>query len=109
MRKRTVASRITYPCVPPEKRLVRTVYPRVTNCLQTRRFWQIAADNPGMGDLIHLSERLADRSRPSAELARFFFALDDPMSYLAAERVERALGPIDWVPVLGPLSEHGGT
>ena len=28
------------------------------------------------------------------------------MSYLAAERVERALGPIEWVPVLGPLSER---
>ena len=62
-----------------------------------------------MGELIQLSERLADRSRPSGELARFFFALDDPMSYLAAERVERALGPIEWVPVLGPLSERNGT
>lgn len=60
-----------------------------------------------MGELIHLCERLADRSRPSGERARFFFALDDPISYLAAERVERALGPIEWVPVLGPLSEAG--
>lgn len=60
----------------------------------------------GMGDLIQLSERIADRSRPSGEYARFFFALDDPLSYLAAERVERALGPIDWVPVLGPLSQR---
>lgn len=58
-----------------------------------------------MGELIHLSERMADRSRPSAEASRFFFAVDDPISYLTAERVERALGPIDWVPVLGPLSE----
>ncbi|MGH2861059.1 MAG: DsbA family protein [Solirubrobacteraceae bacterium] len=62
-----------------------------------------------MGDLIHLSERLADRSRPHGAHTRFFFALDDPISYLAAERVERALGPIDWVPVLGPLSERDGT
>ncbi len=62
-----------------------------------------------MGDLIQLSERIADRSRPTGELARFFFALDDPLSYLAAERVERALGPIEWVPVLGPLSEDAGT
>lgn len=61
-----------------------------------------------MGELIQLSERLADRSRPSNEPARFFFALDDPISYLAAERVERALGPIEWVPVLGPLSERNG-
>jgi 2-hydroxychromene-2-carboxylate isomerase len=59
-----------------------------------------------MGDLIQLSERIADRSRPTGELARFFFAIDDPLSYLAAERVERALGPIEWVPVLGPLSEQ---
>jgi 2-hydroxychromene-2-carboxylate isomerase len=58
-----------------------------------------------MGDLIQLSERMADRSRPGAEYTRFFFALDDPLSYLAAERVERALGPIAWVPVLGPLSD----
>ena len=62
-----------------------------------------------MGDLIQLSERIADRSRPSGECARFFFALDDPLSYLAAERVERALGPIDWVPVLGPLSQRSPT
>jgi 2-hydroxychromene-2-carboxylate isomerase len=62
-----------------------------------------------MGELIYLSERLADRSRPRGELARFFFALDDPISYLTAERVERALGPIEWVPVLGPLSERDGT
>ena len=61
---------------------------------------------PRMGTLIHLSDLRADRSRPNGELVRFFFALDDPMSYLAAERVERALGPIDWVPVMGPLSEH---
>ena len=62
-----------------------------------------------MGVLIHLSERMADRSRPRGELARFFFAPGDPISYLAAERVERALGPIEWVPVLGPLSERGRT
>ncbi|MDE3134611.1 MAG: hypothetical protein KGL15_11125, partial [Acidobacteriota bacterium] len=62
-----------------------------------------------MGDLIQLSERMADRSRPNGGLARFFFALDDPISYLMAERVERALGPSEWVPVLGPLSERGAT
>ncbi len=61
-----------------------------------------------MGELIHLSERLADRSRPSGADTRFFFALDDPISYLAAERVERALGPIEWVAVLGPLSGPDG-
>jgi 2-hydroxychromene-2-carboxylate isomerase len=62
-----------------------------------------------MGQLIQISERLADRSRPNGELPRFFFALDDPISYLTAERVERALGPIEWVPVLGPFSETDGS
>src|ERR1700679_4044330 len=61
-----------------------------------------------MGELIHLSERLADRSRPNGDVPRFFFALDDPISYLSAERVERALGPIEWVPVLGAFSERDG-
>ncbi|HWD69060.1 MAG TPA: hypothetical protein VG293_02630 [Solirubrobacteraceae bacterium] len=61
-----------------------------------------------MGELIQLSERLADRSRTSGAEPCFFFALDDPISYLVAERVERALGPIDWVPVLGPFSERRG-
>lgn len=61
----------------------------------------------GMGQLIDLTERLADRTRPGAAQPRFFVAFDDPISYLAAERVERALGPVEWVPVLGPLSESG--
>jgi 2-hydroxychromene-2-carboxylate isomerase len=51
---------------------------------------------------------MADRSRPSFDAARFFYALDCPLSYLTAERVERALGEIEWVPVLGPLSEQDG-
>jgi len=53
-----------------------------------------------MGEVIVLSEVLQDRSRPVRGLAAFFFALDCPLSYLAAEQVERALGEIDWVPVL---------
>ncbi|HEX3804044.1 MAG TPA: DsbA family protein [Solirubrobacteraceae bacterium] len=61
-----------------------------------------------MGVIIFLSERMADRSRPTSDRARFFFALDCPLSYLMAERVERALGEIEWVPVLGPLSEPDG-
>jgi 2-hydroxychromene-2-carboxylate isomerase len=62
-----------------------------------------------MGDLIYLSERRADRSRPAGEVPRFFFALDDPISYLSAERIERALGLIEWVPVLGPFSGTDGS
>lgn len=55
-----------------------------------------------MGELIDLAERRADRSRPreDARLA-FFFNLACPFSYLAAERVERLLGEVDWVPVRG--------
>jgi 2-hydroxychromene-2-carboxylate isomerase len=55
-----------------------------------------------MGDVIFLAERRADRSRPR-ENARtaFFFDLACPFSYLAAERVERLLGEVDWVPVAG--------
>jgi 2-hydroxychromene-2-carboxylate isomerase len=55
-----------------------------------------------VGQLIYLAEARADRSRPSRSLAAFFFALDCPISYLAGERVERAFGEIDWVPLIGP-------
>jgi 2-hydroxychromene-2-carboxylate isomerase len=55
-----------------------------------------------MGDVIFLEERRADRSRSrgATELA-FFFDLSCPFSYLAAERVERLLGEVDWIPVAG--------
>jgi 2-hydroxychromene-2-carboxylate isomerase len=53
-----------------------------------------------MGELIVLAERLADRSRPAGLAGRpaFFFSLACPFSYLAAERVERVLGEVDWIP-----------
>jgi 2-hydroxychromene-2-carboxylate isomerase len=57
-----------------------------------------------MGDLIILAERIADRSRPSRGPAAFFFSLGCPISYLAAERVERTFGQIEWVPVPGRLT-----
>jgi 2-hydroxychromene-2-carboxylate isomerase len=76
----------------------------VCNPSQKRGFGPRTADNVGVGDIIFLSERMADRSRPSPDAARFFFALDCPLSYLTAERVERALGEIEWFPVLGLLS-----
>jgi len=62
-----------------------------------------------MGELIVLSEVLQDRSRPVHGSAAFFFALDCPLSYLAAERVERALGEIDWIPVLTGQSSDEST
>jgi 2-hydroxychromene-2-carboxylate isomerase len=55
-----------------------------------------------MGELIILSEWLADRARPRPRAgAAFFFDLGCPFSYLAAERVERLLEGVEWVPVAG--------
>lgn len=61
-----------------------------------------------MGEVIYLSERLADRSRPSLGPVAFFYSFDCPLSYLAAERVERVFGDVAWIPVVGPLSESSG-
>jgi 2-hydroxychromene-2-carboxylate isomerase len=58
-----------------------------------------------MGDLIVLADRFADRSRPSGRSpVAFLFDLSCPFSYLAAERVERALGDVEWIPT-APLTE----
>jgi 2-hydroxychromene-2-carboxylate isomerase len=58
-----------------------------------------------MGDLIVLADRFADRSRPIASApVAFFFDLACPFSYLAAERVERLLGSIEWIPS-APLTQ----
>ena len=60
-----------------------------------------------MGELIVLSERLAARSRPAAGgRAAFFFDVGCPFSYLAAERVERILGDVTWIPT--DSTELGG-
>ncbi len=58
-----------------------------------------------MGELIELAERRADRSRRHgrAETA-FFYDLACPFSYLAAERVERLLGEVEWIPVTSHAS-----
>jgi 2-hydroxychromene-2-carboxylate isomerase len=61
-----------------------------------------------MGELIVLKERLADRSRPTRSLRpAFFFDLSCPFSYLAAERVERVLGEVDWVPTAAGALHQG--
>jgi 2-hydroxychromene-2-carboxylate isomerase len=61
-----------------------------------------------MGDLIVLSERLADRSRPGRNaLPAFFFDVACPFSYLAAERIERLLGVVEWVPASGAALREG--
>jgi 2-hydroxychromene-2-carboxylate isomerase len=62
-----------------------------------------------MGELIALAERRADRSRRSAGAAPgFFYDLACPFSYLAAERVERLLGEVEWVPVTSFTPSSGG-
>ena len=58
-----------------------------------------------MGELIVLAERRADRSRGTrSSRPAFFFDLGCPFSYLAAERVERLLDDVEWVPVAGLTS-----
>jgi len=57
-----------------------------------------------MGELIVLAERRADRSRPRRDgRPAFFFDLACPFSYLAAERVERMLGEVEWVPTASTI------
>jgi 2-hydroxychromene-2-carboxylate isomerase len=67
-----------------------------------RKFLREPSFQLHMGELIVLAERLADRTRPRADARpAFFFDLGCPFSYLAAERVERLLGEVEWVPVSG--------
>lgn len=61
---------------------------------------------PSVGTVIALEDRR--RARQQAEThaepalaPSFYFDLACPFSYLAAERVERVLGRVDWVPVAG--------
>jgi len=52
-----------------------------------------------MGEVIELKEQLADRSRPrGGTRAAFFYDVACPFSYLVAERIERVLGEVEWVP-----------
>src|SRR5690348_12537384 len=53
----------------------------------------------GMGEVIRLEERRS-RRRPAAAVVKgeFFFDLASPFTYLAAERVERALDQVIWTP-----------
>ncbi len=61
-----------------------------------------------MGELIVLAERRADRSRPTGSARpAFFFDLGCPFSYLAAERVERVVGDVAWIPTAGTLLRQG--
>jgi 2-hydroxychromene-2-carboxylate isomerase len=55
-----------------------------------------------MGQVIYLSEHRVklSRSEPAPPPA-FFFDVSCPLSYLTAERIERKLGAVEWVPVDG--------
>lgn len=62
-----------------------------------------------MGELIVLAERRASRLRARQSVRpAFYFDLASPFSYLAAERVERVLGEVDWVPTAGHLVRLDG-
>jgi 2-hydroxychromene-2-carboxylate isomerase len=60
-----------------------------------------------MGQLIDLAAARADHSRPSRGAAAFFFAPGCPISYVAAESIERIFGELAWVPVLPAASSSG--
>jgi 2-hydroxychromene-2-carboxylate isomerase len=59
-----------------------------------------------MGDVIMLWERLAERPSIGGSRSAFFFDLACPFSYLTAERVERTLGDVDWVPCSLPAERR---
>jgi len=63
-----------------------------------------------MGDVIYLKDRLDARAQVEGHRASrpaFFFDLACPLSYLSAERIERALGDVEWIPA--SLSAAGPT
>ena len=60
-----------------------------------------------MGDLIDLQLRRARRAQAVRLEPVFYFDVTCPMSYLAAERVERSLGQIDWVAIDGSALRGG--
>lgn len=67
-----------------------------------RKFCLGPSFQSAMGTLINLQDRLADRSRPTRDARpAFFFDLSCPFSYLGAERAERMLGEVDWIPAAG--------
>jgi 2-hydroxychromene-2-carboxylate isomerase len=53
-----------------------------------------------MGQVIYLDERRSERLRADVVTQPlFFFDVSCPLSYLTAERIERRLGEVEWVPV----------
>jgi 2-hydroxychromene-2-carboxylate isomerase len=61
-----------------------------------------------MGQVIYLNERRSERSRSHVVTPPlFFFDVSCPLSYLTAERIERKLGEVEWVPVDGATLRAG--
>jgi 2-hydroxychromene-2-carboxylate isomerase len=61
-----------------------------------------------MGQVIYLNERRTERSRSHVVTQPlFFFDVSCPLSYLTAERIERKLGEVEWVPVDGASLRAG--
>ena len=61
-----------------------------------------------MGQVIYLNEHRSERSRsPVVTQPLFFFDVSCPLSYLTAERIERKLGEVEWVPVDGASLRAG--
>ena len=54
-----------------------------------------------MGDLIDLQLRRTRRAQAACLEPVYYFDVTCPMSYLAAERVERSLGQVEWVAIDG--------
>ncbi len=61
-----------------------------------------------MGDLIDLQLRRAQRAQPVRVDPVYYFDVACPMSYLAAELVERSLGQVDWIAIDGSAPRGGG-
>jgi 2-hydroxychromene-2-carboxylate isomerase len=64
-----------------------------------------------MGELLHFPNDRTDRRSPAAQPPcppAFYFDVSCPFSYLTAERVERALGEVEWVVVDGSALERDG-
>jgi 2-hydroxychromene-2-carboxylate isomerase len=60
-----------------------------------------------MGELVFLGSRRLTSARPEpGARPAFFFDVGCPLSYLAAEHIERSFGDVDWVPVSG-AALHG--
>jgi 2-hydroxychromene-2-carboxylate isomerase len=64
---------------------------------------------PHMGDLIDLQLRRSRRAQAARPEPVYYFDVAGPMSYLAAELVERFLGQVEWVAIDGSAQRDADT